>query len=130
MLVEDDQAVRTPIVDALADLDFTVLEASGARLALDIIDTSARIDLLIADIGLRGSLNGRQLAEAARQRRPNLMVLFITGYARNTIEGQHTLLPPATELINKPFSLVMLADKVKSMIARRHAVADMEPTPP
>ena len=87
MLVEDDQAVRTPIVDALADINCTVLEALNARLAIDIIDTSARIDLLVTDIALNGGLNGRQLAEAARRRRPSLKVLFITGYASNTIDG-------------------------------------------
>ena len=129
MLVEDDQAVRVAIVDALADLHYTVLEASSARIAMNIIDTSARIDLLVADIGLSGGLNGRQLAEAARQRRPDLMVLFITGHARNTIEGQGEALPPATELINKPFALATLVVQVQSMIGRVDAVADVEPPP-
>jgi CheY-like chemotaxis protein len=123
MLVEDDPAVRTAIVDALADLHYTVLEAAGARLAMGIIDTSARIDLLVTDIGLSGGLNGRQLAEAARQRRPSLKVLFITGYAHNSIEGQDTALPPDTELITKPFLLATLAAKMQSMIGTPDAVA-------
>jgi CheY-like chemotaxis protein len=124
MLVEDEKSIRTAIVDALADLDYTVLEASNARLAIGIMDTSARIDLLVTDIALNGGLNGRQLAEAARQRRPSLKVLFITGYASNPVDGQGTALPPATELISKPFSLAVLAVKVQSMIRRPRAVAD------
>jgi len=124
MLVEDDASVRTAIVDAFADLDYTVLQAPNARLAIDVMDTSARIDLLVTDIALNGGLNGRQLAEAARQRRPNLKVLFITGYASNTVDGQSTGLPPATELISKPFSLDMLATKVQSMIGTLNSVAD------
>jgi CheY-like chemotaxis protein len=130
MLVEDDQSVRTAIIDALSDLNCTVLEALNARLAIDIMDTSARIDLLVTDIALNGGLNGRQLAEAARQRRPSLKVLFITGYASNTVDGQGTALPPGTELISKPFSLAVLAAKVQSMIALNESTQSVQPTTP
>jgi CheY-like chemotaxis protein len=90
---------------------------------MDIVDTNARIDLLVTDVGLSGGLNGRQLAEAARQRRPGLKVLFITGYAHNTFEGQDTALPPDTGLITKPFLLATLAAKMQSMIVTPDAVA-------
>jgi signal transduction histidine kinase/ActR/RegA family two-component response regulator len=130
MLVEDDQSVRTAIIDALSDLNCTVLEALNARLAIDIMDTSARIDLLVTDIALNGGLNGRQLAEAARRRRPSLKVLFITGYASNTVDGQGTALPPGTELISKPFSLAVLAAKVQSMIALNESTQSVQPTTP
>ena len=71
------------IADVLSDLGYTVLEAGDGRSGLKILEAGTLVDLLITDVGLPGGMNGRQLADAARQRRPDLKVLFITGYAEN-----------------------------------------------
>ncbi len=76
--------------------------------------SDARVDLLVTDVGLPG-LNGRQLADAAREARPGLKVLFITGYAHNAAVG-NGVLEPGTEMMTKPFAMDALADKIRSMI--------------
>ena len=87
LVVEDEPPIRMVIVDVLSDLGYTVLEAGDGRSGLKILEAGTRIDLLITDVGLPGGMNGRQLADAARQRRPDLKVLFITGYAENAAVG-------------------------------------------
>ena len=81
VVVDDEAMIRLVIVDVLEDLGYRVLEASSGAAGLEAVKSGAAIDLLITDVGLPGGMNGRQLAEAARQARPNLQVLFITGYA-------------------------------------------------
>ena len=78
----------------------------------------SRVDLLVSDIGLPG-LNGRQLADAARIKRPDLKVLFVTGYAENAAGS--AFLEAGMEIIIKPFAIDVLADKIRAMIqtARR-----------
>ena len=83
LLVEDELAVRMVVVEVLSDLGYTVLEADNSQSGLRIVETRARIDLLLTDVGLPGGMNGRQLADAAREQRPGLKVLFLTGYAEN-----------------------------------------------
>jgi signal transduction histidine kinase/CheY-like chemotaxis protein len=83
LVVEDELPIRMVIADVLSDLGYTVLEASDGRSGLKILEAGTLIDLLITDVGLPGGTNGRQLADAARQRRPDLKVLFITGYAES-----------------------------------------------
>jgi CheY-like chemotaxis protein len=81
VVVDDEVMIRMLIVDVLQDLGYLVLEAATGAAGLTAIQSNARIDLLITDVGLPGGMNGRQLADAARQLRPNLQILFITGYA-------------------------------------------------
>ena len=88
LVVEDEPLVRMVIVEVLSDLGYTVLEADNGRSGLRIVETRARIDLLVTDVGLPGGMNGRQLADAARQQRPGLKVLFITGYAEDRSRRQ------------------------------------------
>jgi CheY-like chemotaxis protein len=71
---------------------------------------------LITDVGLPGGLNGRQMADAARQRRPDLRVLFITGYAENAVIG-NGLLEPGLHVLTKPFAMETLAHRITSIIA-------------
>jgi CheY-like chemotaxis protein len=80
LLVEDEPAVRMVMADVLRDNGYTVMEANTGYHALRQIQSSARIDLLLSDVGLPGGMNGRQLADAAREHRPHLKVLFVTGY--------------------------------------------------
>ena len=74
-----------------------------------------RIDLLVTDVGLPGGMNGRQMADAGRERRPELKVLFITGYAENAVLG-HGHLEPGMEVLTKPFAMEALASRIRDLI--------------
>ena len=115
LVVEDEHDVRALTVETLRELGYDVLEADNGPSALQLLDSHPGIRLLFTDVGLPGGLNGRQLAEQARQRQPDLKVLFTTGYARNAIV-HHGRLDPGVELIGKPFSDVDLAKKVRQML--------------
>lgn len=116
LVVEDEPPVRMVIVDVLSDLGYTVLEAGDGRSGLNILETVSRIDLLITDVGLPGGMNGRQLADAARRRRPGLAVLFVTGYAEG-IAADEGLLQNSMQIITKPFSLEFLTTKVLGILS-------------
>ncbi|WP_323166531.1 response regulator, partial [Pseudomonas bubulae] len=95
-------------------LGYAYVEASDGHTAVPIIQSDQRIDLLISDVGLPG-MNGRQLAEIGRQLRPDLKVLFITGYAEHAaVRGG--FLDPGMQLITKPFTFDLLTAKVREMI--------------
>ncbi len=115
LVVEDEEDVRAHTVGILTELGYTVLEAANGAAALDRIERRPEIRLLFTDVGLPGGMNGRQLADAARQRRPGLKVLFTTGYARNAIvhEGR---LDPGVDLVTKPFSYAALAGKIRDVL--------------
>ena len=114
LIVEDDPAVRVLVSAVLKELGYGFLEAGDADTALPIIESEQRIDLLISDVGLPG-MNGRQLAEIGRQIRPELKVLFITGYAEHAaVRGG--FLDPGMQLITKPFTFDLLTAKVREMI--------------
>jgi PAS domain S-box-containing protein len=114
LVVEDDAQVRMLILEVLRDLKYHALEASSPEQALALIDTQRRIDLMISDVGLPG-LNGRQLAEIARSRKPGLKILFITGYvAQGGVRGE--FLEPGMDMLMKPFALDALTDKIREMI--------------
>nr|WP_315492864.1 response regulator [uncultured Pseudomonas sp.] len=115
LIVEDDPAVRVLVSQVLSELGYAFVEAADADSALPIIESGQRIDLLISDVGLPG-MNGRQLAEIGRQIRPDLKVLFITGYAEHAaVRGG--FLDPGMQLITKPFTFDLLTAKVREMIA-------------
>ncbi|WP_347900892.1 PAS domain-containing protein [Pseudomonas purpurea] len=114
VLVEDDPAVRMLVLNVLNELGYTTHEAEDARAALPLIESGLRVDLLITDVGLPG-MNGRQLAEIARQYRPGLKVLFMTGYAEKAAERQG-FLDEGMDLVSKPFSIELLAGKIRHMI--------------
>jgi CheY-like chemotaxis protein len=114
LLVEDDPAVRMLVLDLLQALGYTALEAEDANAALPLLELDQRIDLLVTDVGLPG-MNGRQLAEIARQHRPDLKVLFMTGYAQKAAERQG-FLEQGMDMVAKPFTLDLLANKIRTMI--------------
>jgi signal transduction histidine kinase/CheY-like chemotaxis protein len=114
LVVEDDQAVRMLVLNVLDELGYRGHPAADARTAIPLLESSLRIDLLVTDVGLPG-LNGRQLAEIARQYRPGLKVLFMTGYAEKAAEKQH-FLDDATDMVAKPFTIDVLANKIRDMI--------------
>lgn len=110
LVVEDDSIVRMLIVDVLEELEFKVLEADGSEQALEIIkDSTQHIDLMMTDVGLP-VMDGRELANVARNLRPTLPILFASGYAESidVPEGMH--------VIGKPFSIDQLRDKVKGIL--------------
>jgi PAS domain S-box-containing protein len=115
LVVEDDVDVRNYSSESLRELGYRVLEASHARAAIGLLEIHPEIAVLFTDIGLPGGMNGRQLAEEARKHRPDLKVLFTTGYARNAIvhEGR---LDPGVELLTKPFSQSALGEKLRDII--------------
>jgi PAS domain S-box-containing protein len=113
LLVEDEDAVRFMVAEALRDLGCEVLEASDGPSGLRIVQSREPVDLLVTDVGLPG-LNGRQLAEAARQAWPGLPVLFISGYAAKVFGPAD--LAPGMELIPKPFALDTLTARVRAIL--------------
>jgi PAS domain S-box-containing protein len=115
LVVEDDRDVRAYLVELLRDLNYRVLSAHDAVSALGLIEESdIRIDLLLTDVVLPG-MNGRQLAEQAKNRRPNLRVLFTTGYSRNAIVHQGRL-DPGVAMIQKPITQDALAARIRDLL--------------
>ena len=114
LVVDDDAAVRMLSGEILRDLGYGVLEAEDGKAALKILNSNAAIALLLTDVGLPG-LNGRQIADAARNLRPALKVLFMTGYAENAVID-HGHLETGMEILTKPFSLDVLGMRVKELL--------------
>jgi PAS domain S-box-containing protein len=114
LVVEDDEDVRAFIVETLRELNYTVLEAGDTPSALKILDNQADVDLMLTDVILPGA-NGRDLARTAAGVRPNLEVLFMTGYSRNAIVHSGRL-DQGVQLIQKPFSQASLAAKIRSIL--------------
>jgi len=113
LVVEDDPSVRLLVIDVLAELGYSALEASEAEMALSLLNSND-VDLLITDVGLPGR-NGRQLAEMARVRRPDLRVLFMTGYAEQAMH-RGDFLEPGMAMITKPFTIDSLGEAIGRMI--------------
>lgn len=114
LVVEDEPDVRDLIVDVLRDLGYQVLEAADGTAGLETFKSNPAIGLLLTDIGLPG-LNGRQLADAARSLRPDLKILFMTGYAHN-LASSDEFVSQGTELITKPFRVDQIAKRVQRIV--------------
>ena len=114
LLVEDEEGLRAMAAEWLREAGHRVLEAPDGAAALRLLHGGVRVDLLATDVGLPGGMNGRQVADAARERRPELPVLFMTGYAGAALGAA---LPAGTALIDKPFALEDLAERVGTMLA-------------
>ena len=115
LVVDDEPTVRMLITDILGDLGYSAVEASDGIAGLRVLQSSVRIDLLITDVGLPGGVNGRQMADAARASRPELKVLFITGYAESAALGGGRL-DPGMAVLTKPFAIDAMASRIKQMI--------------
>ncbi len=116
LVVEDEPDVRMIILEVLSDIGYMVLEAADGRSGLLILESGVRIDLLVSDVGLPGGMNGRQLADAARQRRPGLSVLFVTGYDEGAVVGNGRM-AEGMQVMTKPFTVSALAARVQEMIS-------------
>jgi signal transduction histidine kinase/ActR/RegA family two-component response regulator len=115
LVVEDHEDLRAYSAGAVREMGYRVFEAADAKAALAILDTGVSIDLLFTDVVLPGGMNGRQLADAAIKSRPDLKVLFTTGYTRNAIvhNGQ---LDAGIHLLGKPFTFSDLAAKIRTVL--------------
>jgi signal transduction histidine kinase/CheY-like chemotaxis protein len=116
LVVEDEALVRMVTVEILSEAGYRVLEAGDASEAVPILNSEADVDILVTDVGLPG-VNGRQLAEIARQSRPELRVLFVTGYGYNAGLGSDAL-RPGMEVLSKPFTTQSLVTRVREMLDR------------
>jgi CheY-like chemotaxis protein len=116
LVIDDEPTVRILMVEVLEEAGYIALEAGDGATGLKILQSNARVDLLITDVGLPGGVTGRQVADAARTTRPNLKVLFITGFAENAAVG-NGLLEAGMEVLAKPFAMTALVNKVREMIA-------------
>ena len=116
LIVDDEPSIRMLVTEVLEDLGYTAIEAADATAGLKVLQSDVRIDLLVTDVGLPGGMNGRQMADAGRQHRPDLKVLFITGYAENAAVGNGHL-EPGMAVLTKPFVMEALATRIKELIA-------------
>ena len=115
LIVDDEPTVRMLVADVLEEFGYHAIEAPDGPSGLRIMQSDVRIDLLVTDVGLPGGMNGRQMADAGRMTRPELKVLFITGYAENAVIS-HGHLEPGMHLLSKPFTMDMLASRIRDLI--------------
>ena len=117
LVIDDEPAIRTLVVEVLRDYGYRAIEADSGPSGLRILQSAARIDLLVTDVGLPGGMNGRQVADTARQEHPELKVLFITGFAESAVVSNGNL-PAGMAVITKPFALTALSQKIRDLIER------------
>ncbi|UQD69713.1 response regulator [Bradyrhizobium japonicum] len=116
LVVEDDPLVQGYVIAQLGSLGYRTLVAADGATALTLVDQGARFDLLFTDIIMPGGMNGRELAEAVRLRRPGVRVLYTSGYTDDTIihEGH---LDPGVALLQKPYRKSELSQKIRETLA-------------
>ena len=115
LVVDDEPTIRMLIAEVLAEVGYEVIEAPDGPAGLRVLESNARVDLLITDVGLPGGMNGRQVADAARVNRPDLKVLFITGYAENAVISSNRL-EKGMFVMTKPFPIETLAGRIREII--------------
>jgi signal transduction histidine kinase/PAS domain-containing protein len=115
LVVEDENTIRQLVVEVLEGAGYRVITADTGAGALRLLDSGARVDLLLTDVGLPGGMNGRQIADAARVAMPSLAVIFMTGYAENAVVG-NGVLDEGMAMITKPFEMAVLVNKVRVML--------------
>ncbi|MDE1164536.1 MAG: PAS domain-containing protein [Pseudomonas sp.] len=118
LVVDDEPTVRLLLTEVLGDLGYTLIEAADSSAGLKVLRSDVHIDLLITDVGLPGGMNGRQLADAGREIRPQLNTLFITGYAENAAIGNRDL-GPGMQVLTKPFAVDSLVTRVRELMNHR-----------
>jgi CheY-like chemotaxis protein len=118
LVVEDDVDVRAHTTGILGELGYRVVEAGGGNAALAVLQNREDIALLFTDVGLPGGMNGVQLAEEVRRRRPHLPILFTTGYGLNSILADAGSVPP-DKLLRKPFAYAALAAKLRESLSAK-----------
>ena len=122
LVVEDDPLVRQYVLTQVQSLGYTTLSASNGTEALAVIDSGKHIDLLFTDVIMPGSMNGRELAGAALRRRPDMRVLYTSGYTENAII-HHGRLDAGVLLLAKPYRRSDLATLIRAALVAPMAVA-------
>jgi PAS domain S-box-containing protein len=115
LVVEDNPDVRRLVLRQLSDLGYDVIEAANGPQALKILDDRDSIDLLFTDVVMPGGMTGRQLAEAAKGRRPNLKTLFTSGYTEDSILRLGSL-DPGVRVLSKPYRKHELAARIRETL--------------
>ncbi len=115
LVVEDDDDARATLAAMVTELGYRVLEAENGARALPILERDRPIDILLSDVIMPGGMNGLDLAKAAHKHRPDLKVLFVSGYDR-TVIAQATKYDENLKLLNKPFSLTDLARELATLL--------------
>jgi PAS domain S-box-containing protein len=115
LVIEDEETIRALVTEALEEAGYNVIGAADGPEGVRVLESARRIDLLLSDVGLPGGMNGRQVADAARAFRPQLKVLFVTGYAEHAAV-RNGLLERGMEVMTKPFEVAELASRVRQMI--------------
>ncbi|KAF1017018.1 MAG: Transcriptional regulatory protein TcrA [Stenotrophomonas maltophilia] len=125
LVVEDEAAIRSMVVEVLGEAGYHVQQVADGSAALELLRGPGLFDVLVTDVGLAGSLNGRQLADAARQTRPQLPVLFVTGYAGFAAVGAGQL-DAGMQILTKPFTAAELLARLRGL-GEPGATNDPEP---
>jgi CheY-like chemotaxis protein len=118
LLVEDEPVIRQLLREELEQGGYQVIVSATGAQGLEVLQSNQPVDLLVTDVGLPGGLNGRQVADAGRARRPALGVLFITGYADAAAAVGGDQLPEGMEVIGKPFDTADLVARVRRLLDR------------
>jgi CheY-like chemotaxis protein len=121
LVVEDDDGVRAAVCDLLSELGYSVLRAEGVEQALAVLNTDAKIDLLFTDVVMPGPIKTRELARIAKEKLPDIKVLFTSGYTQNAIVHNGRL-DEGIELLSKPYRKDDLARKLRSLLDAAPAV--------
>ena len=115
LVVDDEPLIRMLIGEVLSDSGYRTIEAADGASGMKALRSDEKIDLLVTDVGLPGGMNGRQLADAAREIHAGLKILFITGYAENAVVGNGHL-APGMHVLTKPFVMEKLAAKITDIL--------------
>jgi CheY-like chemotaxis protein len=129
LVAEDDEAVRTTVVEMLTQLGYRVLKAADAASALAVVESGVPIDVLFTDVVMPGTLRSPDLARMARERLPNLAVLFTSGYTENSIVHGGRL-DPGVELLGKPYTRESLARRIRQVLANQRNRVRVDSAPP
>jgi len=129
LVVEDDEDVRGTVVDLLSELGYRVLRAKDAQSALAIVESGVPIDLVFTDVVMPGPLDSPELARRARERLPNIAVLFTSGYTDNAIVHGGRL-DDGVDLLSKPYSRDALARKIRQVLRHQVRGKPALPSPP
>lgn len=116
LIVDDEPTVRMLLTEVLGELGYTLIEAADSIAGLKVLRSDVHIDLLITDVGLPGGMNGRQMADAGRELRPDLRTLFITGYAENAVIGSGQL-GPGMQVLTKPFTVDTIVSRIRELMS-------------
>ncbi|WP_242403370.1 response regulator [Asaia platycodi] len=132
LVVEDDDEVRATVVEMLSDLGYQVLKATDAANALVVIESGMPIDILFTDVVMPGTLKSPELARRAKERLPDIAVLFTSGYTENSIVHGGRL-DAGVELLSKPYTRDALARKFRHVLSnrkqRQQSAASSAPSP-